>query len=74
MSIPTQIQNRIANDLALMIIDRIRSYAGRRATALSLKAQATTDVKEREALTSEAAEYKHLSVVFGALLDPDAIP
>ena len=74
MSLPTQLQNRIADDLALLAIDRIRSYAHRRAGSLSRKAGTVTDVKEREALARQAAEFEHLSQVFGALLDPDAIP
>jgi len=72
MAIPTQIQNRIADDIALLAIDRIRAYAHRRAVALDLKAKATTDAKAREALEREEAEFRHLSQVFGALSDPDA--
>lgn len=73
MAVPTQLQNRIADDLALLSIDRIRSYAHRRSVALDLKAKATADAKERADLEAQEAEFRHLAHVFAALTDPDAI-
>ena len=73
MGIPAQIQNQIANDLALLVIDRIHRHARQRMAALHRKVTVTTDTKEREALKREADEFEQLSRIFDALTDPDTI-
>lgn len=73
MAVQTQIEFQIANDLTLMILDRVRSYAKRRVVALRQKARATTDKAEQERLKAMADEFEHLSQTFGALTDPDAV-
>lgn len=73
MAVQTQIEYQIANDLTLMILDRVRAYAHRRAVALRQAARATSDKAEQERLKGVADEFEHLSKTFGALTDPDAI-
>lgn len=72
MSIPTQIEKQIANDLALLVIDRISQYARRRSFAL--KRAAAAEQAEVERLLAEADKFEDLSKTFAALTDPDAIP
>ena len=73
MTVPTQLQNRIADDIALLVIDRIRAYARQHVAALNRAAIAATDPEKREALMQEAAEFVRLARTFEVLTNPDGV-
>lgn len=73
-TVPTQIQNKLADLITLLVIDRMRALAHRHSVALTRKAAATTDPKEQERLKNTALEFLKFSQTVGALTDPDADP
>lgn len=73
-AVPPQLQNRIADDVFLLVTDRQRANAHRRAVAFTRAASAATDENTVAAYEKQAAEFEHFAKMVGALTDPDKIP